>query len=390
MVSLLIAIIYMAFISLGLPDSLLGSAWPVMHGELGVPLSYAGIITMIISGGTIVSSLCTTRVVKKFGTGLTTAISVALTALARVGFFLSHSFWLLCVFAIPYGLGAGAVDAALNNYVALHYSSRHMSWLHAFWAVGVTISPNIMGACLTNNLSWNVGYFFVAALQTLLVILLFSTLKLWKKDGDEEETEETKALSVAQALKIKGAPLVMIAFFSFCALEGTAGLWASSYLVEYREISKETAALFASLFYFGEMIGRFLNGFVADKWGDKRMIRLGIIVMLVGIAVILLPVTTDVPALLGIVVLGLGAAPVYPCVIHSTPDNFGRENSQALVGIQMASAYLGTTFMPPAFGLLAQYVHVGLYPVFLGVFAVLMLITTELLNRKLGKNSHAK
>ena len=390
MVSLLIAIIYMAFISLGLPDSLLGSAWPVMHGELGVPLSYAGIITMIISGGTIVSSLCTTRVVKKFGTGLTTAISVALTALALFGFFLSHSFWLLCVFAIPYGLGAGAVDAALNNYVALHYSSRHMSWLHAFWAVGVTISPNIMGACLTNNLSWNAGYFFVAALQTLLVILLFSTLKLWKKDGDEEETEETKALSVAQALKIKGAPLVMIAFFSFCALEGTAGLWASSYLVEYREISKETAALLASLFYFGEMIGRFLNGFVADKWGDKRMIRLGIIVMLVGIAVILLPVTTDVPALLGIVVLGLGAAPVYPCVIHSTPDNFGRENSQALVGIQMASAYLGTTFMPPVFGLLAQYVHVGLYPVFLGVFAVLMLITTELLNRKLGKNSHAK
>lgn len=389
MFSFLLAIIYMAFVSLGLPDSLLGSAWPVMQGELGVSLSSVGLLTMLISGCTIVSSLFADRVIHKLGTGLVTAISVAISALALFGFSISDSFPVLFFWAVPYGLCAGAVDAALNNYVALHYSSRQMSWLHACWGVGVTISPNIMSFCLTRQLGWEMGYRSVGVLQLILAVLMFSTLSLWKNKTQEkaEEDVQTKVVSVPQALKIKGVPLGLAAFFCFCAVETTAGLWASSYLVGFRGVSAETAAQFTALFYLGETVGRFLNGVIADKFGDKRMIRIGTIGMLLGIAMVLLPFATDAVALCGLVMIGLGAAPVYPCIIHSTPVNFGKENSQSLVGIQMASAYCGSTFMPPLFGLIAQFIHVSLYPVFLGVFAVLLLLLTELLNRTLNMRS---
>ena len=387
MVSLLLAIIYVAFISLGLPDSLLGSAWPIMQGQLGVPLSYAGIITMIIAGGTIVSSLFADRVIRKLGTGLVTAISVALTAAGLMGFSLSTEFWMICVLAIPYGLGAGAIDAALNNYVALHYSSRHMSWLHAFWGVGVTISPYIMSFCLTRDLGWEMGYRSVSFIQISLTAVLFATLPLWKKAAKVHTQEEEvipKVLSVPQALKLKGAPNVLIAFFCYCALESTAGLWASSYLVGHRGVDAETAARFAALFYIGITAGRVLNGFVADKFGDRAMIRTGILVMAAGIVLVALPLPTTLPCLIGLVVIGLGCAPVYPCIIHSTPVNFGKENSQSLVGIQMASAYTGSTLMPPLFGVIAQYIHIGLYPLYLGIFTLVMLWMTEALNRKIS------
>lgn len=384
MFSILLAVIYLAFISLGLPDSLLGSGWPVMQGDLGVPLSFAGIITMIIAGGTIVSSLMADRVIRKFGTGKVTAISVALTAIALFGFSFSDSFVLLCIWAIPYGLGAGAVDAALNNYVALYYSSRHMSWLHAFWGVGVSISPYIMSVCLTKNLGWAMGYRSIGILQIVLVTILIFSLPLWKNQSEDEDAK-SKVLSVKQAFRIKGVPQVMLAFFGFCALEATAGLWASSYMVEFRGVDVETAASFAALFYLGETAGRFLNGFVADKYGDKQMIRVGIIGMIIGIVMVLLPFKDNYASLVGLVVIGLGAAPVYPCIIHSTPANFGRENSQALVGIQMASAYVGATFMPPIFGVIAQYINIGLYPVYLAVLAVLMLCMTESMNKKVNK-----
>lgn len=386
MVSLLLAIIYVAFISLGLPDSLLGSAWPIMQGQLGVPLSYAGIITMIIAGGTIVSSLFADRVIRKLGTGLVTAISVALTAAGLMGFSLSTEFWMICVLAIPYGLGAGAIDAALNNYVALHYSSRHMSWLHAFWGVGVTISPYIMSFCLTRDLGWEMGYRSVSFIQIALTAVLFATLPLWKKAAKVHTQEEEvipKVLSVPQALKLKGAPNVLIAFFCYCALESTAGLWATSYLVGHRGVDAETAASFAALYYLGITIGRVLNGFVADKFGDRTMIRTGILVMAAGIVLVALPLPTTLPCLIGLVVIGLGCAPVYPCIIHSTPVNFGKENSQSLVGIQMASAYTGSTLMPPLFGVIAQYIHIGLYPLYLGIFTLVMLLMTEALNRKI-------
>lgn len=387
MFSFLLAIIYLAFISLGLPDSLLGSAWPVMQHELSVPLSYAGILSMVISAGTIVSSLLADRVIRRFGTGLVTAVSTLLTAGALFGFSVAGSFWVLCIIAVPYGLGAGAIDAALNNYVALHYSSRHMSWLHAFWGVGVTISPYIMSFCLGRQLGWESGYMSVSAIQFVLALLLFFSLPLWKKREEQSQVQEAtpRVLSIAQALRLKGAPFVLIAFFAFCALETTAGLWASSYMVEHKNVDAQTAARFASLFYIGETVGRFLNGIIADRFGDRRMVRAGSVIMIAGVIMIALPLNTDIVSLCGLVVIGLGAAPVYPCIIHSTPANFGKENSQSLVGIQMACAYIGSTFMPPLFGLLAQYADIAFYPAFLGIFALLMLLMTELLNRAVDK-----
>lgn len=382
MYSLLLAIIYMAFISLGLPDSLLGSGWPAMHTDIGVPLSYAGVISMIIAGGTIVSSLMSDFLTKKLNTALVTAISVCMTAVALFGFSVSDTFGALCLWAIPYGLGAGAVDAALNNYVALNYSSRHMSWLHAFWGVGVSVSPYVMSFCLSRNMGWHMGYRSISVLQFVLTAILFLSVPLWKK-GREEVVSETTDVTLKSAVKIKGVPFCLAAFFGFCALETTAGLWASSYMVGARGIDAETAARFTAMFYLGETAGRFLNGLVADRFGDKAMIKTGIYVMLAGCVMILFPTEATAPALCGLVVLGLGAAPVYPCIIHSTPYSFGKENSQALVGIQMASAYTGSTLMPPLFGIIAERISVSLYPWYLLMFAVLMLVMTHTMYKKI-------
>ncbi len=384
MYSLLLALIYLAFISLGLPDALLGSAWPHMYPLLKVPVSYAGVISMIIAGGTIISSLNTSRVVGRFGTGLVTAVSVLLTAAALFGFSASGAFWLLCLWAVPYGLGAGAVDAALNNFVALHYTSKHMSWLHCFWGVGVSIGPYIMSHSLTMRNSWETGYTTVGVLQIALTVILFLSLPLWKKQAQSKRKKQTgtfKHLKIHEALRIKGVKQVLLAFFSYCALESTTGLWASSYLVLQRGIAVKEAARWASLFYMGITLGRFLNGFITDRLGNRNMIRIGLAVIAVGLFAVLLPVPAGFLPLAGLVLIGLGCAPVYPCIIHETPRNFGTENSQAIIGIQMASAYVGSTFMPPLFGLVANYVTIALYPVYLSLFLVLMFIMTEKLNR---------
>ncbi|MDD3409519.1 MAG: MFS transporter [Eubacteriales bacterium] len=381
MFSLLLAIIYVAFISLGLPDSLLGSAWPAMRVQFGAPVSFAGVISMIIAGGTIVSSLMSDRMTRKLGAGLVTAVSVGMTAVALLGFSLSGSLWMLCLWAIPYGLGAGAVDAALNNYVALHYAARHMSWLHCFWGVGASISPYIMSACLSGGAGWQSGYRTVFYIQIVLTAALFLSLSLWKNRKSGEEQEEAAAIGLKGALGIPGVPYMLVAFLCYCAMEATTGLWASTYLVEARHVSAETAARFASLFYLGITFGRFVNGFVADRMGDKRLIRLGTVVILLGTVLIMLPVQTEKLALAGLMMIGLGCAPIYPSIIHATPNNFGKENSQAIVGIQMASAYTGSTFLPPLFGVLASQVSVGLYPFFLALFAALLLLMTEKLNR---------
>jgi len=384
MYSLLLAVIYMASISLGLPDSLLGSGWPVMQAELGAPVSYAGIISMIICAGTIVSSLASNFLTQKLKAGWVTALSALLSAVSLFGFSVADSFLALCLWAVPYGLAAGAIDAAMNNYVALHYSSRVMSWFHAGWGVGVTISPYIMAFSLSHQLGWRMGYRGVFFMQLIFVIMTFCALPLWDKGKKETTTEEaSQTVTLKQAIRIKGVPYVLLAFFGFCALESTAGLWASSYMVGARGVDPETAARFAALFYLGETIGRIANGFVADRFGDKMLIRVGIWIMLLGSAMILLPVSTNVIALAGLIVVGLGAAPVYPCIIHATPINFGEENSQALVGIQMASAYCGSTFMPPLFGILAQSVSISLYPVYLGLLSLLMLVANRQLNKKL-------
>ena len=383
MYSLLLAIIYLAFISLGLPDSLLGSGWLAMQAQMDVPISYAGIVSMIIAGGTIVSSLSADRMLKKLGTGLITAISVLTTALALFGFSSSTSFWMLCVWALPYGLGAGAIDVALNNYVAVHYASRHMSWLHCFWGVGATISPYIMSYCLTNGFGWDSGYRTIFFIQIILTAFLFVSLPLWKKQKNGLPVEENPppALKLSQILRIRGVKYILYAFFSYCAIETTVGLWASSYLALGRGISAGTAAKYASLFYIGITAGRFLSGFVADKLGDRRMIQIGIGVMLGGIVAVWLPLQAEWVCLYGLVVVGLGCAPVYPAVIHATPHNFGAENSQAIVGVQMASAYTGSTLMPPLFGLIANHVNINFFPAFLSVFAVFMLISTQKLNK---------
>lgn len=382
MYSLLLAVIYISFISLGLPDSLLGSAWPFMHAEMAVPVSYAGIVSMTISGGTIISSLFSDKLTKKMGTGLVTAVSVLLTVAALFGFSISGEFWMLCIWAVPYGLGAGAVDAALNNYVALYYASRHMNWLHCFWGVGAAISPYIMSYFLTNGTGWGSGYRTIFIIQIVLSAILFISLPLWKKNNKlSAEKNNAPALKLPQILRIKGVKYVLFAFFGYCALESTTGLWACSYLVMNRGISSETAAKYASFFYLGITFGRFLCGFISNKIGDKKMIRIGIAVTLAGIAAVWLPLNNNWVCLYGLIIIGVGCAPVYPAVIHATPNNFGAENSQAVIGIQMACAYMGSTFMPPVFGLIANHVSVSWFPVFLLVFLILLLIMTEMLNR---------
>ncbi len=385
MYSLLLAIIYLAFISLGLPDSLIGSGWPVMHTDLGVPTSFAGIITMIIAGGTILSSLQSDRLTRKFGAGLVTAISVLMTAVALFGFSMSGSFILLCLWAIPYGLGAGAVDAALNNYVALHFASRHMSWLHCFWGVGTTISPYIMSFSLGHGHGWSYGYRLVGILQIGLTAILLLTLPIWKQQKSmvSSDTEEIipKHRTISELLKISGVPFILITFFAYCSLESTAGLWASSFLVQFRHVDVIVASKFASFFYIGITVGRFLCGFITDRIGDKNMIRLGIVNVAAGCIMILLPFSTNVIALAGLIITGLGCAPIYPSIIHATPFNFGAENSQAIIGIQMASAYIGSTFAPPIFGWLASVTTIGIYPFYLLVFSILMIVMSEQLNK---------
>ena len=369
---LLLSVIYLAFISLGLPDSLLGAAWPTIRAEFDVPLSYMGFVSMIISGGTIISGLMSERVTRKFGTRAVTIVSVFLTAVALFGFSISTEFYQMCLWGIPYGLGAGAIDAALNNYVALHYSSRHMSWLHCFWGVGTIISPYIMSYALTHY-AWTDGYRMVSYLQLGIAAVLMFTIPLWKVNKPTAlQQSSTRVLGIKGALKIKGVPYLLLGFFSYCAAEATTMLWASSYLEGTRGVSKDEAAALGSLFFIGITAGRFLSGFISDRLGDNRMIRIGTGIALCGVLLIVLPF--KITSVIGFIIIGLGCAPVYPCIIHSTPKNFGAENSQGIIGIQMASAYVGSTFMPPLFGLIANNVSLTLMPLYLAFFLILLLI----------------
>ena len=436
MFHLLLTVIYLSFVSLGLPDSVLGAAWPTMYPQFDVPVSYAGVISMIICLGTIVASLQSDRLTKALGAGKVTAFSVGLTAAALWGFSVSGSFWQLCLWAVPYGLGAGCVDAALNNYVALHYASRHMSWLHCMWGIGAATGPYIMSYALTGGQTWNMGYRYISLLQVGLTVILFVSLPLWKgrkcvtsnKDGSacedgavskdnvatgeissgapesyaigevKAEDEKTAPLTLSQIIRIPGAKEIMLMFFCYCALESTAGLWASSYLVLQRGLDAETAASWGSLFYVGITVGRALNGFLTFKWNDDQLIRVGQAVILLGCAILLLPLGTatslnqaggsmqsvnagQIAALVGFILVGLGCAPIYPSVIHSTPDHFGAERSQAIIGVQMASAYVGSCLMPPTFGLIADHISAGLLPMFLLLILILMVVMHEKLCR---------
>lgn len=410
MIHLLLPVIYLAFINLGLPDSLLGAAWPSISVDLGAPVSYAGIISMIIAAGTIVSSLQSDRLTRALGPGLVTALSAVMTAAALIGFSMSRSFPMLCLWAIPYGLSAGSVDAALNNYVALHYASRHMSWLHCMWGVGASLGPYLMGFALTGGGSWNAGYRYASWLQISLAVILLLSLPLWKMkkehvtvtiariDSGKETSggqapassgqapvsgghpEHSAPLSLAQVLAIPGARSIMAAFFCYCSLEQTAMLWFSSFFALSRGIPADTAASWASLFFLGITAGRGVSGFLTAAFDDHTMIRLGQAVILVGLVLLLLPLS---PAfgLAGLLLVGLGCAPIYPCIIHSTPSTFGPERSQALIGVQMASAYIGTCLIPPFFGLVANHISIVLLPAFLLAALVLMVLAHENLLR---------
>ena len=379
MFQMLLLLIYLAFISLGLPDSLLGSAWPSMYQDFSVPVSSSGIVFMIISLGTIISSLQSDRLTKRFGTGKITAVSVLMTAAALFGFSISRSFPALCLWAIPYGLGAGSVDASLNNYVALHYASRHMSWLHCMWGVGASLGPYIMGYALTGGYGWSMGYRIIAVIQILLTAFLFLSLSQWKNgNSDEGEQRETtaKALSLGEILRIPGAKEVMVTFFCYCALEQTANLWVSSYLVLQKGITPEQAAGFASLFFVGITAGRFFSGFLTIKIGDTQMIRLGQAIILLGILTLLMPFGLGTSRI-GLLLIGLGCAPVYPSIIHSTPASFGADKSQAMIGVQMAFAYVGTCLMPPLFGVIANHITAALFPFYLLIILGVMIFAYE-------------
>ncbi|MBE6907369.1 MAG: MFS transporter [Ruminococcaceae bacterium] len=383
---LLLGIIYLAFISLGLPDSLLGSAWPSMYEGLGVSIDSAGIISMIISVGTVISSLSSDRVIRRFGTGMVTFASVTMTAVALMGFSFSNNFVMLCVCAVPLGLGAGSVDAALNNFVALHYKAKHMSWLHCFWGIGASLGPIVLSYCLVRTQSWNAGYRVISILQFALVVVLLFSLPLWKKVqspvSESEETEQ-QVLSMRQLIGLPGAKQVLFTFFCYCGIEHTVGLWGSSYLVTIRGIPAVTAASWISLYFFGITFGRFLSGFLAIKLRHKQMVQLGQLLIGAGIIVLLLPIQGYF-VLAGLFLIGFGLAPIYPSLIHETPINFGSRYSQSMIGLQMACAYVGTTFMPPLFGLLGSKVSYGLFPAFLGVLLLLMIFMVIQLYKKTG------
>lgn len=382
MFHLLLAIIYLSFISLGLPDAVLGSAWPMIYPEFHVPVSYAGIISITISAGTIFSSLQSDRLTKRFGTGKVTACSVLLTAIALFGFSISSSFWMMLFWAIPYGLGAGSVDASINNYAAIHYASSHMSWLHCMWGIGASLGPYILSFTITHGQNWNMGYRYISILQVILTIIIMLSLPLWNKQpvnaeiADElspEQMTESRPLSLKEILSIPGAKPTFLMFFGYCALEQTAILWSSSYLVLHKGVDPETAAAYGALFLLGLTAGRAVSGFVAMKLNDNQMIRLGQTIVLIGILMMLFPFGEMIP-LAGLIVIGVGCAPIYPCVIHSTPANFGADKSQAIVGVQMACAYVGSLAMPAIFGLIANHVNPALFPYYLFIILVLMFV----------------
>ena len=409
MFSILLLMIYLAFVSLGLPDALLGSAWPIMYQEFAVPVSYSGTVFMIICGGTILSSLNSEKLNRRFGTGKITAISVLLTAIALFGFSISHSFLMLCLFAIPYGLGAGSVDAALNHYVALHYSSRHMSWLHCMWGLGASVGPYIMGFVLQRGEPWNRGYLIVSIIQFTLAIILFCSLSLWKKNQEEltenaastakqedsqqnnslqeatseespkqeslsSEAPKQRALSLKEVFAIPGAKESLASFYGYCALEQTVGLWAGSFMVLALGMEEKLAASYVALFYFGITFGRFLSGFFTMKWKDEQMVLGGSAIVFFGIFLLFTPWSKAL-VLPALILIGLGCAPVYPSVIHSTPYNFGVEHSSALIGAQMASAYVGTLIMPPLFGVLGRSFSMKLFPYY-SMFLLLFMVFT--------------
>lgn len=382
MLTVLLVIIYIAFISLGLPDAILGSAWTMIYEDLNVPISYAGLVTMIITGGTIISSFFSGKMIKKFGTWKVTTFSVFLTAMGLLGVYFTPSFIWICLLAVPLGLGAGAVDSALNNFVANHYEAKHMNWLHCFWGIGATSGPFIMSFYLLKENGWRSGYATIGIIQSILVVCLLLSLPLWRKfeDSKEEEKKGSTSINVKTLLKLPGAKPTLIAFLCYCGIELTTGLWASSFLVFNSGLSAGLAAKWVSLYYLGITVGRFLAGFLSMKLNNKQMIRVGQLICLLGAVLLMIPFSNNFK-LVGLILIGLGCAPIYPAMLHETPNKFGKDLSQEIMGIQMATAYLGSTIVPPLFGMLSKFSGFGILPGFLLIFIVVMLLSTERANK---------
>ncbi|GAB6090597.1 MFS transporter [Spirochaeta dissipatitropha] len=373
MATLLLILIYIAFISLGLPDALLGAGWPVMQPELNVPYGFAGIAQMLIAGGTIVSSLLSGSVIKRFGTGKVTAVSVGLTAVALLGYAAAPSFIWMLVFAIPLGLGAGAVDAGLNGYVANHYESRHMSWLHSFWGVGAMSGPLVLSVFLRSGNSWRSGYLAVGSFQVVLVLILIAAVPLWDKvKALKTDDTEHHSMSMLAAMKIRGVPSALLVFMFYCGIEASMGLWGGSFLYLVKGLDPARAAVWVSFFYGSITAGRFLTGFLTYRFSNNTMIGGGTLIIIAGVILMLLPLPLHL-SLAGFLLTGFGCAPIFPCMIHETPVRFGSSNSQAVIGFQMASAYIGTTLLPPLFGFVSSFTGMVLLPVFILTYAVFML-----------------
>lgn len=382
MTTLLLIIIYIAFISLGLPDSMLGAAWPLMQREMSLPLEGAGLVSTIVSAGTIVSSLLSGKLIKKLGTGLLTMLSVLMTALALLGFSATQNYFWLCLMAIPLGLGAGAVDAALNDFVARNFSSRHMSWLHAFWGVGATTGPLLLAYVVSQSGRWQGGYRTVSIIQFVLVAILALSLPLWRKQDKANGEDVAHSKTNGSIWKIPGMIPNLISFFGYCGMELTAGLWFASFLVAERGLTAETASAWASSYYFGIMLGRMINGFLTMKFSSKTLIRSGQVLILSGLIMLFIPKATF--SLIGLLLVGMGCAPIYPSMLHETPARFGEENSSRLMGIQMASAYLGLTVMPPLVGLIASKTSLGIFPWALLLLWILNVLGSESVNKVVG------
>lgn len=371
MYSLLIAVIYLIFISLGLPDSLLGSGWPAMHAAFSVPSSYAGYVSMAISFMTIISALLSPMMIKRFHTKWIVIVSIFLTVMGLIGFSISTSYAMLFVFAVPYGMGAGAIDASVNHYVANNYSGSVMNFLHCFYGVGAVISPNIMAVALSKA-SWNEGYRWTAYIQIFILLICIISLPLWKKNESDSNKQEEEVAGIREALKRPGVVLTLIAFFAYCSGEATCFLWTSSYFAGVKEgLTDHLIASFGSLIFGGLMLGRLISGFVSNRLGDRMLIRIGIFVEVVGILLVMIPVASFIPAAIGFVIIGTGMGPVYPAIQHMAPTNFGERYSAAVIGLQMASAYIGSTFMPMIFGNIQEKIGIGIMPFYLLIFAVL-------------------
>ena len=378
MISLLLAVIYLVFISLGLPDSLLGSGWPKMQVVFGVPSSYAGYISMTICFMTIISALLSPRMINRFHTKWIVISSIVLTILGLVGFSISHSYEMLFIFAIPYGLGAGAIDASVNHYVASNYSGSVMNFLHCFYGVGAMISPYIMSLAL-KYAKWNEGYLWTAFVQTAMLAIVIISLPLWKGNESEAEEDRQESAGIRESIKVPGVLLTLIAFFAYCSGEATCFLWTPSYFAGTKSgLSDERIAAFGALIFGGLMLGRLISGFISNIFGDKKLIRLGIILEFIGIFMLFIPTQNYLVAAIGFVIIGTGMGPVYPAIQHMAPTNFGKRYSAAVIGLQMAFAYTGSTFMPMVFGVLQQHIGIGIMPVYLIFFAILNIGMLEL------------